>query len=165
MKTIARSLGLSLLLAACAGPQAGGVAPALSGPGVYGSGAPDPAAVKCATLGGSAAQLLAARRQLGLCRVEQALIDDWTLFWATTSHQLGEAARAFLARRPALPSPAGDPAASCCAAAGGRLLPVDDEAGRRRGVCRFEDDSLIGADTLLRGPEQEGNRRLAALLR
>jgi putative hemolysin len=165
MKTLALSLGLlSLSLGGCAGRQADVTAPRVAErPIVFGDGVPDPAEAKCSALGGDA--LGVARGQVRLCRVDQAVIDDWTLFWATTSHDVGAAGKAFLAHRPIGAMIAGDPAASYCAAVGGTPLSLRDASGKAGGICKFDDDSIIDLQTLLRGPGEQGNLRLAALLR
>ncbi len=108
--------------------------------------------------------------QLGLCRLDRALVEEWTLFTGKTGN---DALRAFLAHAPfQAPRPHGggtigmaNPASLYCGQVGGALAIVKDAVGNENGLCQFADQSAIEEWTLFGGPEATGNDALGTLVR
>ena len=136
-------------------------------------GAGNPAAQRCIDVGGQLEIVTdAGGNQHGLCLLQLARIEEWTLFGVTNGRK-SLATNAFLDHKPPVldrgpgqpGGPVGmpNPASVYCGQAGGRLEFLNTESGQL-GLCRFADRSAIEEWTLYGGPRASGNAKLTKIL-
>ena len=129
----------------------------------------DPALLLCQVAGGVVETRTTDAGPLALCRLERAMIAEWTLYRALaaeTPQTANAAVRAFLLHKQVDPATLrGNPASAYCVAVGGTFTLLRDDAGNESGGCFFRDRSMIEEWTLFRGPDEDGYGKLAALLR
>src|SRR4051812_6884386 len=88
--------GVVLVWSAMAAVSVVGVSQAFAG-GSSSCGVPNPAAVWCDHSGGKLEYFKESGGDLGICRLERALIDEWTFYRATSLGTKTQATQAFLA--------------------------------------------------------------------
>lgn len=136
------------------------------------AGMPNPASVACKNKGGHTVIYRAPEGEIGMCALERALIEEWTLRKAATDGATTQATQAFLQHKPWIspsPSPAAgrpampNPASVYCKQMHGESKILTSDAGET-GICKFADRSMIEEWTLFRGPTAGGYALLASLL-
>ncbi|WP_437753138.1 DUF333 domain-containing protein [Sorangium sp. So ce1389] len=140
--SIAPGLGLMVLVASMTG-----AGPALA--------IPNPASVFCEEVGGSSIIASEAGGDVGICRLSDgSIVEEWTLFRAVRSREVGKALREFVKSTPApLPGAHVTWAEQRCAAAGGHTRTWSSVAspGTSVAMCTFDDGTAIGTWTLFGG--------------
>jgi putative hemolysin len=123
---------------------------------------PNPASHWCDYNGGKTETLRTDAGQVGICTLDRAQIEEWTLYRSTGINGPTQATRAFMQGDHAGPP---DSAAQYCVQLGGVLETLLELEGAGETVfCKFPDYSMIEQSTLFRGPQGEGNERLAKIL-
>ncbi len=130
----------------------------------------NPAASRCAALGGKVKTFSTQAGVMGACAFGQALIEEWSLFRAPGLQNNGRAniaVQSFIDHSSTNPpgSIEGNPASTYCVHSSGALLMVADAEGNADGFCRFKDGSMIEEWTLLRGPKDTDGKKLAAAVK
>ena len=129
------------------------------------SGVPNPSSVFCNDSGGTFELFTSTSGQSGYCRLDRALIEEWT-FWRVVKQETPKmATRAYLDHVPfEQPYFIANPASQYCVQVGGSLRIANSIKGDQVGLCEFSDRSEIEEWTLFRGPEDAGNVKLTQLL-
>lgn len=129
-------------------------------------GLANPAAKLCGDVGGRVEILDGTGGQSGFCRLDGALVEEWTLLREVNGDSQA-AVDAFLNHAPfrARKGRGGaNPAAQYCAQVGGTVKQLTQQDGGAVGVCTFADRSSIEEWTLFRGPADPANQDLAAVV-
>jgi putative hemolysin len=125
---------------------------------------PNPAAVYCAEVAATSVHLDGPQTDAYFCAVDDALIEQWTLFRAAKLQQPSLATQRFLNHEPCNRFfKAQDIGQSFCEGCGGQPVQAHSPAGKMVPVCRFKDGSAIGSYTLWLGAYT--HHRLAGLLK
>ena len=130
----------------------------------------NPAASRCAALGGRVRTFSTQAGVMGACAFGQAMIEEWSLFRAPGMQNNGHAniaVQSFIDNSSSnqAGSIEGNPASIYCVHSAGALLMVTDAEGNAGGFCRFKDGSMIEEWTLLRGPKDTDGKKLAAAVK
>lgn len=138
------------------------------GSGSLGGMPPTAGSQRCQERNGQSVPLTAGDTRMRFCRIDDALIEEFTLEKAVGDREDTRATEAFLEHDGAEPGqtdPARPVATYCTGVTGGTYLELAEEDGDTVGVCRYPDGSAMGAETLFAGPQGTGNLRLTSLLR
>lgn len=134
--------------------------------GAFSTGLANPASQLCSDLGGRVEMLSGTGGQVGFCRLDGALVEEWTLLREVNGESQA-ALDAFLNHVP-FHAPKGrggaNPAALYCTQVGGTVTQLRQQDGGTVGACTFADRSIIEEWTLFRGPSDSANQDLAAVV-
>ncbi len=130
----------------------------------------NPAASRCAALGGRVKTFSTGEGVMGACAFGRALIEEWSLFRASAMQNNGHAniaVQSFIDNSSSnqIGSIEANPASTYCVHSSGALLMVTDAEGNAAGFCRFKDGSMIEEWTLLRGPKDTDGQKLAVAVK
>lgn len=133
-------------------------------------GTGNPAARYCVEVGGRGEFVIDRRgNQMGLCVLDRAKIEEWTLFRASAGYK-SMATNAYLvyksveaSRKPGDSIGMPNPASANCVQVGGQL-EIYSLPGGQMGMCHFSDNSSIEEWTLFNGPSAAGNEMLTRIL-
>lgn len=112
--------------------------------------APNPSVVKCVKLGGKSFNVSSEMGEMGLCKLDSAMICNWTIF----RHLNGRTQKAVEAYKNGFTD---------CGLAGGQIESVTGRKGPMK-LCKFDDNSRIEEQTMVRGLQDPSNVKLNEIL-
>ncbi|MBF0360889.1 MAG: DUF333 domain-containing protein [Oligoflexia bacterium] len=177
-KTLSQTLMLTLLLSIFSIFSFGISAKAWSG--VSSSLVPNPASEFCDKVAKGEVLIYQSLNdnsgETGYCKIGDALIEEWSLFYATDGGEKSKAIDFYFNPKPlALPHSINNmsmpnPASYYCHQLGGDLVLVSDKndgplGGGQIGVCRFDDRSMMEEWTLFRAYNHPSNKNFTDFLK
>ena len=113
---------------------------------------PNPAAEHCDQIAGESTFLRVNAAEWGFCRMDSALIEEWTLYRAVALKHPSLATKIFLDPQPhSLDGERDTLAARYCVAVKGRRMVMEGRQGSLVGVCQIIDGSRIEEGTVVHG--------------